>query len=481
MIPHPGARRVARNTAVLLIGSAGRMALSIVLQVLAARWLGAVGLGKYTLLLAFLNIFQTVCEFGLPSLTIREAARTRSTVTPYLYAAGVLQTLFAVVAWAGMIGLAALLRYPTDTQAMLLIGGASLLPYAFMSAAEAVLQAQERMTPVMALDLAGALLTVALNVTLLALGYGVLYLAVATVVTQVIQAAAAVVIMARLGQLKRIHWPGVLTRSLLRSAPAFFLLALAVAVFSRLDVLSLSRLRGEVAVGVYTAAFLVVNAANLAFASYGNAIYPRLAQLFAADAGRFTALAERVVGHALALSLPVAVGGTLLAPQIIQQISRSQQYASSAGVLRIVIWYAVPFALNTVFSRLLLSSNHQRQSVVVAVIKLAFGLVAYLLLIPRLGVEGAALATVLSAALGTAMNWAYVSRHIAAIPLLRLGWRSGLAALGMAGVLTILQANVILEVLTGATVYAGLLVLLGGVGAEDVAVLRGLVISRKPQ
>ncbi len=469
-----GAHRVARNTIVLLIGSGGRMLLSILLQVLVARWLGVVGLGKYTLLLAFLNIFQTVSELGLPALTIREAARERTATTQYLYATGSLQVVASVLAWGGMVGFAALLGYPPDTRLMLLIGGASLIPYALVSATSTVLQAQERMTPVVMIDLAGVLLTVAINIVLMWLGYGVLYLAIAIVITQGLAAIGSLVVLARLGQLRPVSWYPALMRALLRAAPEFFLLTLAVVAFSRMDVLALSRLRGETEVGVYTAAFLIVNAANLAFVSYGNAIYPRLAQLFQVDPGRFAQLGERVSKHALTLAVPVAVGGFMLAGDLIKLAYRSAQYEHSAAALQVVVWYAVPFALNTVLSRMLLSSNRQRMSVVVAGTKMVFGLVAYLALIPPLGVVGAALATVLSALLGTALNWFYVARHVARLRLWRLLFRPGLAALGMAAGLALLKANIFVELACGAAIYSGLIVALGGVGAEDLAVLRGL-------
>jgi len=492
-VAHSAARRVARNTVALLMGSAGRMLLSTLLQVLVARQLGAVGLGKYTLMLALVSIFQTVSELGLPSLTIREAARARSALGQYFYAAGTLQLIASGVAWAGMVGLGALLGYPQDTRLMLLIGGASLIPYAIVSATFTILQAQERMVPVAAIDIAGVTLNVLINAGLLWLGFGVIYLAGTLVVTQSLAAVAALWVLASLAPLRgdkrsqraevgyslgRPAWYPGLMRALLSFAPEFFLLALSVVAFSRLDVLALSRLRGEAEVGVYTAAFLIVNAANLAFISYGNAIYPRLAHLFTSDPGRFSALGERISKHALILSLPVAVGGMLLADQIIALIYHSAQYAHSAAVLRLVVWYAVPFALNAVLSRLLLSSNRQRQSVYVAGAKLAFALIAYLVLIPPLGVIGAALATVLSAALGTVMNWLYVARYVVRLRVLHILARPGLAALGMAAVLLLLRTHVAIEIICGAAVYVALTLVLGGLDGEDLGVLRGLWSGR---
>src|SRR5205085_10410300 len=105
--------------------SAASAALLLVLFVVAGRTLGGVEFGKFSFALALGTIFETLMDFGLHQVTIREVARDKSR------AASVLQhTLGIKLLWTsgGLVALlisATLLRHEWDVRlACYLIGGA---------------------------------------------------------------------------------------------------------------------------------------------------------------------------------------------------------------------------------------------------------------------------------------------------------------------------------------------------------------------
>ena len=126
-------------------GASGASAgLLLILFVIAGRTLGEVEFGKFSFALALGTIFETLMDFGLHQVAIREVARDKSR------AASVLQhTLGIKLLWTsgGLVALlisATLLRHEWDVRmACYLIGGA-LVARSFMFTIRGVLQGLER-------------------------------------------------------------------------------------------------------------------------------------------------------------------------------------------------------------------------------------------------------------------------------------------------------------------------------------------------
>ncbi len=471
-------RRVAKNTLALSTNSAARLLLAMALQVVIARRLGADGLGKYAVTLAFVAIFQIVSDLGLPRLVIREAARQPARASEYFYGALTAQLTGAGLAYALLLGIIRLFDYAPDTVQALTVAGLSLFPYACASASHAIFQARERMELTAAAEVTGLLIQLAAALALLWTGHGVVALGATIVLGRAVTAALALWMAWRLGVLQRPRIDLAFSSHLVRAAPEFYLLALSVAVFSRLNVVIIAQLLGEQAAGVYNAAYLVVRACALAITGYSDALYPALSRLYAAsdDRSRFIEAGQRSLRYGWILALPAAMSVTTLAPWIITLVYRHEQYAQSALLLAIVIWEIVPFFMNAVLSRMLIASNLQRLSVRVAMGKLALSLVYYLGLTRALGLPGAAIATVLATATGSVLNWRYVTRYITPLSLRALMLKPALATAAMGiGLLLRPMWGTAAAVGIGIGVYTAALFMLRTFSTEDWTLLRKLV------
>lgn len=473
-------RRVAKNALALSFTSTARILLGVVLQVYIARALGAAGLGKYAIILAFINIFQIVSELGLPALVIREAARRRQEASAFLYATICAQLIGAGIAWALLVLSAVALRYPADTTRLILLSGAALVPYAFSSACETLFQAQERMEFIPLVELVGNGCQLGLAVWLISGGYGVNALPLIVVLPQMVVAFCSLGIAGALGWLTPARVDLSFSWRLVRAAPDFFLLALSVVVFSRLDVLVVSKLLSEQAVGIYNAAYQVVRVVNLGAASYSDAIYPAFSRLYRDAPERFAAVGRKALQYGLIAVLPLATGATVLAAPLIAAIFRRAQYAEAAPVLQILSWLCVPFLVSAVLSRLLLAGNQQRISLQVSLIKLAAAGCYLLLMTPLWGLRGAAFASVLGTFTGALLNWHFVTRRLAILGMRDLTAKPVLAAFGMGAIIFLLPDGLELgfSVALGAVIYVALLLLLRAFTGEDWLLLQQLAFQR---
>ena len=68
-------KKVGFNTVLQLIGRITTMAIAFLILTLLARYLGVEGYGKYTTIIAFLNFFAVIADFGLYLIAARDLAQ----------------------------------------------------------------------------------------------------------------------------------------------------------------------------------------------------------------------------------------------------------------------------------------------------------------------------------------------------------------------------------------------------------------------
>jgi O-antigen/teichoic acid export membrane protein len=207
---------------------------------------------------------------------------------------------------------------------------------------------------------------------------------------------------------------------LCRQSLDFFLTSLSVVVFNRLDVLILSQMVGEEAVGYYTAAYLILRVINFLSVSYSNAAYPVLSRLFSTARARFEILLNKSLLFGTTITLLIAILLATAAEPIIGLLYQGEEYATSVFLLRIEAPFVVIFMWNALLASGLMSSNLQRRSVIVSGVKLVTGLVYYLLLTAQFGATGTAVATVLAGLTGTVLNYYFLNKEVHTLDLVSL-------------------------------------------------------------
>ena len=253
------------------------------------------------------------------------------------------------------------------------------------------------------------------------------------------------------------------------------------AVLLYADRFFIERILGTFAVGLYAAAFAIVERAlNLVFMAVTLGAYPLVIKALERD-GVAAARAQHARNYValLALALPAAAGLCLAAPQI-AAVLVGEDYRE--GVVALIPWVAALAFLRGMGAHFLDQTLHlsRRTGLFFYTLGSAVVLVLVLnpLLLPRLGLAGGLVAAI--AAQGAALVvTAYLGRRTFGIDWpFTATLRVVLAVLGMALALTALPfpataLGLGLVVATGAAVYAALAL------ALDVAGARAWLLSRR--
>lgn len=196
--------------------------------------------------------------------------------------------------------------------------------------------------------------------------------------------------------------------------------ALLAQVYYNFDTILLGVIKDEETVGQYGAAYLVVTllltGAFLLAATY----QPILARTFATDRTGMVGHLRRLTAAALLLGVLVPAAVAATAGPIVR-ILFGEEFAPAARPL-VVLTASLPFAyLGMAYGTALVAAGMQRRMMVATAAGAAVNVAVNLLLIPPMGMMGAAIATVISYAVAWALQWRYVHSGIGRTELLPLG------------------------------------------------------------
>jgi O-antigen/teichoic acid export membrane protein len=285
-------------------------------------------------------------------------------------------------------------------------------------------------------------------------------------------------------------------RSILLAALPFALLASFSTIYNRIDVVIITRLLGYSETGLYTAAYKVVDLTNFFPAVVSHSLYPLLTGLMAQRAVSVVRVTlEKYVRYMIAIALPIAVGGSLLARQLVLVLTGGNtDFLASADVLAILVW-AIAILFIYITANSLVISQLTRLAVYVTGVNVVINIVGNFLLVPHYGIRGAAIMTVVSEFIQGVFYFYFIRKNITEFSLGKYFIRPVLAAGAMAIVLWFVRGwqpifvpeaasayhllplivNAAVPGLISLLVYVGTLFAFGFFGKDDVAFVRKLI------
>jgi O-antigen/teichoic acid export membrane protein len=373
--------------------SAASAGLLLMLFIVAGRTLGEVEFGKFSFALALGTIFETLMDFGLHQVTIRAVARDRSQATALLHHTLGIKLIWGAVAFVALVTTATILRPEWDVRLACYLLGGSLVLRSYMLTIRGVLQGLERFgwdSVVVAAD--RAILLVFGTAALLA-GTGLRGLAIAFVVSRATALVfSAWLTHAELGgvgiRFNRAIWRELQTTAL---PLGFFLVVLNL--YSYVDGVMLGVMRGNVETGLYAAAYRTYEGMSYLPSIIASVLTPRLSDLFVSRRREHRRVALLGLAASVGLAMIVGAAAYVLATPLLVRLFGAA-FAPAASPFRMLcLGLPLVFAI-WVLHAIIISANRENLLVQTALVGLAVNVSLNLYVIPRMGADGAALATV---------------------------------------------------------------------------------------
>ena len=426
-----GSQRIARNALARLSGEVVAKAASLVFFVTMARELGREGFGAFMFALGLTGALVICAGFGTDDLTAREVARDRSRAGRYLADVISLKLVSCTVLLAGAVVVVSLGDFSHDTLPAVVLVGLGVATEAISKTWYAVFQAHERLELVSLSVICQRTATAVVGVVLLKLGFGVVVAATVFALGAVLGLATAILSGRRLGitsdRADPHRW-----RALLRSGLPIGIAGLLFVLLLRLDVTLLSFLSGEAEVGIYAAAYRLVESTQFLAWAISAAMLPWLsrAQPIAAGKGRL------VRGYELGLKamngalLPIGLVFVLFAEPLIELLYGTAFHDAVLPLQLLGLTsalYGIQNFASTTFVARDAAGTFARVVALVVVLNLAGNLFA----IPRYGANGAAATALASGVVLAVVSLVLARRRIGRVNDTRVFLGPAVGALAM--------------------------------------------------
>ena len=243
------------------------------------RLLGRADVGAYTFLVVFTTYLDTLVDFGLNALIAREVSRGTVSAPVAFRTVNVIRAALWLIGLPLVLIVYGPLRDTANLSPEAAFAGwifyAALLPTVLAKTAGGLLWAAERLDLTAAVSVLATLVKTGLGAIVLFGGFGLIGLASASLVTNLVTAAVLVLLgarsMARVRDNIAQQSPAQHHMRWLREGWPLFINQLLQGLFFKVDALLLPGMAGDAAAGTYAAAYKVSEGAGIFSSSFTSA------------------------------------------------------------------------------------------------------------------------------------------------------------------------------------------------------------------
>ena len=350
-------QKIAKNASVLFGSQLIMWLLTMALTIVMPRYLGAAGVGKIHFATSLWTIIGVIAAFGIDTLLIKEIARQPARTAALFGSALVLRCVLFLIGYLAIFVTLEFFSYPTDTIIIVCLVGIANLIRQIVALTQATLQGLERMELSSSGEILGNALYTLVGVALLLNGWSIYAIAMLLIVTVAINLAMQLFFLHRLYPLRlnfRLHeafallqtgWPYLLS--------SFFLVA-----YMQVDVIILSALLDEQAIGWYSAAYRLFGTFLFIPSVYIMAAFPVLSRLHLNDQGSLHRLISKSIDTIFLLSIPIGFGMTMIANPLVALIF-GPEFANSGPILAVLGVVLILTYQNILIGHFLISMDRQ--------------------------------------------------------------------------------------------------------------------------
>ncbi len=451
------AKRAAGNTTVRAIAELVGKIASLALLAILAREVGAAGLGIFVFALAWCELAIVPIEMGFDRYLLRRIAGDKSSLERLFANTFAIKLIWAVPVVAVSWTLAILVVGDTTTRTTIYLLTAALLLESLANTMTAVFNAFERGGLVAGTLLTQRLLAAALGVSVLAAGGGV----AAVALTYAASAAARLTLALWLLR-TRIRWPGVVLdagtrRELRRASLPYATQDLFAVGIARADAIVLSALTSKAIVGLYGAAYRLLEATLFISSALAGAFAAMFTYLDEDSDPPIRPVFERALKATLALLVPCGVVLGVLAEPVLRAFFGAE-FVAGADALRVLAGAAVMLGVARIASSLVVSRGGASRLVPWFGAALALNIVLNFALVPPFDATGAATAMLVTQVLLAGGGLALAAGAIGRPSILVTIAAPGLAGAAMAAAMWPLHDALLPALPLGMVAYAAVFV-----------------------
>lgn len=390
-----GFRRHLANLSWIFGARIFTMGISFLATVVVARALGPGNFGELDYALAIIGLGSIIANFGFTELLYRELIKHPER------RGALLGTVFVLRLGTGLITALAIIGFaffsPIDTVSRtLLIVLAAMIPLDTLALFTQPFMAEARSKVPSLISMAGWTIAAIMKIVLIALGHGVIWIALTYILEHALYGIAYYLSYRRmLGQSVRFTFAPSLVPMFFKAGVTILLSGTFVMLYMRIDQILIRHFLDADAVGFYSAAVRLIEIANIIPSALVVGLYPAVLGVRQSSEERYVNRVRFQFLILISCSLVVMLGFLLIAETLVELVFGAA-FLPSVSVLSIyALGFPAIFTIGKIID-VLYTDNLLRTLVLTTGLSALINISLNLLWIPEYGIEGAAWATVAS-------------------------------------------------------------------------------------
>jgi len=396
--------RIFKNAVAFLGGEFFYRLINFFACILIARSLGRESYGQFSFIYVYLSFFEVFVQFGLNPILTRELSQDKQRGPAALGNALLLRTLLILLAIPAAWELIRLSGYPLSVKQGVFLASFQLF-LTLRPVFEAIFRSELAMLyPALWNGIRALLNLMLVGIAVLALPSLPIFI-LAYLVSGFVGLAGLWLASSRRMPF-RFRWDKPIMRHLVKQSLPMVFSGYLTLLYYRIDVMMLSVMKGFQEIGYYSVATRLTESLNMISGALLISFFPLFASTFKESRVKFELFYTQAFRWLLLLGLPLALGGSLVARELIL-LFFGAEYAPSGITLTILLWYTFFCFIGSLLANILIACGKQVTDMWISGLLVLLNVALNALLIPRLSYNGAALATVTTEAMGVIIYFRY--------------------------------------------------------------------------
>lgn len=395
LLSHQGFRRYFHNTSWMFFERLMRIIAGLFVGIWVARYLGPEQFGVFSYVLAFFAIFGGIAKLGLDEIMVRELVKHPELHVQYLGTAFWLKVMGAVLVF---VIIAIVVQYTSNdinTNIFIFIIASGLVFQSF-EVIEFYFQSQVLAKFVSICKIIQLILSSLIKMYLVVTSSELMWFVVVALFDQMTLAISFFIAYRLKNQpifYKKFKF-SIAKKMLVDSWPLIFS-SIAIMLYARIDQVMIKEFLGEFETGLYSASVRLTEAWLFVPVIIVASLFPAILNAKEVSQQLYEQRIKQLYTLISLIGILTAVFVTIFSKELIKFLF-GINYMDGASVLSIRIWETVFAAIGVVSSKWLVVENLQKLGLYFLVIGAMINVILNYFLIPFYGIDGAAMASLLS-------------------------------------------------------------------------------------
>lgn len=389
-------QKVVKNLVWAVVGKIVTLLGSLLVGIFVARYLGPQQYGLMNYVFSYIAVFQVFASFGLDSIEIREEAHRNDEKNKLIGTAFLLKILFAIITILLVVLSVWIFEADMFTKWMIIMYSLSMIMNSF-GVIRNYFTSIVWNEYIVKTEITRTIIGASIKVALLLMHADLFWFIFSTLFDTILLASGYIVSYRRkIDSIQTWTFDKATALYLIKQSFPLLLSGAAVVVYQKIDQVMLGNMIDKTAVGFYSVAGKFTEICLFIPTILSQTITPILVKAYHNNMDEYQRKAKSFMN--------ITIWGTIIICTVICLISHPLiqytfgiEYTAAVSLLQIMIFKTIGYASAQITGALIVIENKQKYVVIRNIIGCVVCIGLNLLLIPRYGVKGAAVASVITA------------------------------------------------------------------------------------